>query len=616
MGENIIIPIENVEAFSADLGEIAEELEQRRSNVAEILSELYGTWSGTGKGAFQESAASQDARFGRILQSFQYAQRVFANTVIPGLHSLQLTASRLGAAFDVGGESDGGTLKLSESSNLSSEKTAIQEAALDAALYFTAALNSLSLVSSTAVSSEGILAIKKTTEENAKRFEIFTSVFQDYKNSVRLFCRGLRESFGVLSDTDEYRDILVNADPSTLGPAGQQLWGEAMYQICMQDDSVWKNILGKSADEICPAEYALLASVYASLDQDKLDDFLTECMYGITCLDPNDCEYPAWKVDSRKIENITQYSAILYAAGLEQLRNNLLNHSNPDDCELLQNAVQQILQRNVLLSEIANVDVIAASYNSSDRYRFNITSDDKNNLIVNYYKTHIYSGEAYDLPEKITINAVASGQNIKYDSAERLEIAASSRFGFAQTGVSTFDDDIRGKLTDKALDVLENAAVKGLNLTGKAAKFVPVVGELISLGADLGFAAIDSKEDVAFIHAQVNKMRAEFFYGDFDCNAVFVTRDTYTPWKCRSEQVFALYVEEGVDTRVRIDNFNDNFPDSQISISDLLDPGAYTSEALDKENSIFKILKNAQEQNGSIYNNEIATYDIEQVNQP
>ena len=639
MGENILIPIENVEAFSADLGEIAEELEQRRSNVSGILSELYGTWSGTGKGAFQESAASQDARFGRILQSFQYAQRVFANTVIPGLHSLQLTASRLGAAFDVGGESDGGTLKLSESSNLSSEKTAIQEAALDAAQYFTAALNSLSLVSSAAVSSEGILAIKKTTEENAERFETFTTGFQNYKNSVRLFCRGLHESFGVLSASDEYRNVLLGFDPSLLDSAGQQLWAEAMYQFCMKDDSVWKNILGKPADEISPTEYALLASVYASLDPEKLDDFLTECM---TCVENHEQKtgdltpsYSMWTMDETKVKNLMLYGTLLYTVTLEHLRGTEEGDTWSDEYEQLFEDSKQIMQRNVLLREVSSTGTIFGNYNAVSPIQ--ITCDPNNNLIVKYrqsyttsYTKHEYISDGMGymscdisvpvfeqniLPERIIISAPVSGQNIKFKNLERFEYVASSRFGVGQAIVSFSEGQIR----DYSLQAVTTGVEYGLKLAGKSAHFVPILGEVISVAVDLGCDLHDAKEDTAFIHAQVNNMRASYFYGDFDCNAVFVTRESNTVvpvfegTTTMPSTTIAVHVEEGRDTRVCIDKFNSLFEDygfegdSKLTVSQLIDPYSLSSEAFDDPSSIFNRMEVARDQHQNLYSQVLQT---------
>ena len=623
MGD-IKIPIDAVEAFSTDLGEFITELEQQRANVSTALETLYATWSGSAKNSFQESASSKDARFGQLIESFSSAQNVFTATVLPGLHSLQRTAAKLGDAFGVGSESDGGTLTLGSSgSALSGTNQTIQEVGAKATVNIDKALAFISKVISAGVSTAGISAIKTAVENNAESFQNITTGFSAYQISVQYYCRGLHQSFGVFNISDENKQIILNMDPSVLGAASQQAWAAAMYKFCMKDDSVWKNILSKDAADITPTEYALLASVYATLDPEKLDDFLTECM---VCTENYEGDsfagshsYSKWRLDENKVGNIAMYSTLLYAVTLETLRNTPegLPETWSEEYKQLLDATKQIMQRNVLLSELAADGIFYGDYN--EPVSFNITYDNDKNLVVDYKKLITYTRQEYIssygygpgvtitrmeshlMPEKITIGAPVSGQNIKFDSLDKFEYVASSRFGVGQAAVSFADDTIRGAITEKAIGAAGDAITSGLKLTGKAAQFVPIVGDVISLGIDLGFELYDANQDTAFIHTEVDKMRGEFYYGDFDCNAVYVTKDTYNSLTNVPEQQIAVYVEEGRETRARIDAFNAAFPDSQISASALLDPQALSGEALKSNDSIFKIIDNARSQNKDYY---------------
>lgn len=548
----IRIPIDAVDSFSAELSDFISELEQQRTNVSAALNNLYASWSGTAKNAFQGSAAAKIGQFDKLIDSFHSAQNVFTATVLPGLHSLQRTAARLGDAFGAGSDSDGGTLTLGESGDaLSCMNQTIQEFSEQATAYLDKALASISEVSSAKVSAKGIGAIKTAAEKNAESFQSITTGFSSYQISVHYYCRGLHQSFGSFKISDETRQTILNMDSSTLGPAGQLTWISCVYNFCMEDDSVWKQMLSKDAADITPAEYVVLTRVYSTLDVDKLQDFLAGCMDSYYTEESRRKTPYAdihWHCNQEKITVIADCLALIYGKSLDDWRG--MDETNGAYASH-EAYLKQTLQRLSILNAMGSITAISSK----------VVKDENGEIAVPYLKlwtpesrpnTYVLElngrGEAFY--ELYYFKEVKNGDDVQHVANKCAEVATSA---YLDPASSIILNNAAGTVVDDALGA------------------IPYAGPAIVFAKNLIQDLIQGEEVRSFANAQLGTIKAGTLYEDFDCFVVPVER-TYIPAviEFSDQQVSeSMFMGPGRETENLINEFNKEHPDFAFSFADL-----------------------------------------------
>ncbi|MBC2283047.1 hypothetical protein [Listeria booriae] len=344
-----------------------------------------------------------------------------------------------------------------------------------------------------------------------------------------------------------------------------------LYDRCMESDQFWQDILCKDVSEISDEEYAALALLYATIDKEKLDEFLKLCMNKAEDVDytlvqefmgPSagqlNEDHSKWEPDIEKMNRIM--------VNLQGMRDNSVlllqyvdSESNNSLYRELKNYSNDIMQRMTLLSVVRDTESFHGAYKGTEPDIE--VMNQKDGSIVLGFKGYRNIGSPVSATftnfadSSITISGTQNGNMIDISVLQESRVAFANHFG-APSLVGATTDFTVDQASGLAIDGLSTVAGDALERSGKiglskAIGCVPFIGDVISAGFDYYNDTQEHQANTTFIEGQLLGIENAQIYSNFDCVASLVTLDT------ADTEGSTIYIEVGQETHERVRKVNE-----------------------------------------------------------
>ena len=335
--------------------------------------------------------------------------------------------------------------------------------------------------------------------------------------------------------------------------------------------------LAKPASEIKSAEYDAITLAYIYMSEEEMAEVFKRCMIKVDDVEYGfnlgmlaglmNEDYSSWKVDEDKFVNIScRLEAMSYQC-LETIRASYEiyeengNTIYKDYGNEYDNIRSDILQRQNLFNSLISIDSYHGDYEAE------------------YPTINVYKAESdYDssslvcsnlADSKITVSKVIDPFIYQIIETENIKIAMQQRFAYDAEG--NFAKFIAGEIRDESIgsktDDLTNTTLSNV---------MPVLGDVVFGAVDMVIDYEKAKEDSIYITTEFENMQNNNLYELFGCNVVVVEYDT------SDNKDKMITVSEGIYTEQRVEAFNLEYPEYEISMDELFsNPGSVVDVVLE-----------------------------------
>lgn len=392
--------------------------------------------------------------------------------------------------------------------------------------------------------------------------------------------------------TNSYYDrLLIVEDDGTINPN----WSEV------------EKVMQKDADDITSEEYNIMAFLYLNISEDDMGRFLKCCMtsenidfpvyneifgYSVGLVNK---DYSKWTVDKKKIENIQMILNSTADYNLLSLQS-IDSKTDSELYKIQKEKYRQTVQRQTLLDVVKNIETFNGEYEAS-KPNISIELNQENSLVLKFNEFRNIGSEAsptfsYFGESTVTVQNTKNGINNKYNVVDESEKNFYARFGDVNELRDTLNftsREVQNQMIGKGSEKLSSYIVEKTSkeALGKAAGYIPVVGDIVIFGYDMVLNEEEAKQNNDFIEGQFDSIEAAMLYSDFGCSTSIVEYDIAN----KKDTIVYAYI--GEDTQEIVDRVN-NKMNTDFNVQDVI---CNPNKILSEKNQLF----NADPENEDLY---------------